>query len=235
MIRPLLFLAGLFLGVSAMQAGVTEAPARNPVLLVHGINNTARSMEPLAKALRGQGWNVQSMTYKPNRGQKGLEMLAAQVDQYVKQNYPPGQKIDLVGYSMGGLVTRYYLQRLGGLDRVERYITVSAPHNGTLLAYLVPNPGGRQMRFHSSFLRDLESDADRLRQVDFTSLHTPLDLVIVPAKSSIIPQARNETVWVGLHPLMIRQPQAQRAIAAALSRPEQRVAIATARPARSER
>jgi triacylglycerol lipase len=92
------------------------------------------------------------------------------------------------------------------------------------------------MRFQSAFLRDLDSDADRLRQVDFTSLRTPLDLTIVPSRSSIIPQARNEMIWVGLHPLMVLQPQAQRAVAAALSRPEPRLAMAdSARPARTAR
>jgi triacylglycerol lipase len=230
MTRLFTALAAVLPMIFSLRTAAAVEPARNPVLLVHGINDTARSMDPLAKALRAQGWEVQAMTYRPNRGQNGLEMLAAQVDQYVKQNFAPGQKIDLIGYSMGGLVTRYYLQRLGGLDRVDRYVTVSAPHNGTLLAYLLPNKGGRQMRVHSAFLRDLDSDADRLRQVDFTSLHTPLDLVIVPSKSSIIPQAHNETVWVGLHPLMIRQPQAQRAIAEALRRPDRHLASAQAEP-----
>ena len=158
------------------------------------------------------------MSFKPSWGQKGLDVLAGQVAQFVDENYAPGEKIDLVAFSMGGLVTRYWLQRLGGLERVQRYVTLSTPHHGTLLAYLIPNAGCRQMRFGSTFLRDLASDADRLAALDFTSFWTPLDTIILPARSSIMPQARNERMVIALHPLMVWQGSVQRAVAAALLR-----------------
>jgi triacylglycerol lipase len=175
-------------------------------------------MEPLARYLRAQGWDAKTMSLRPNWGQKGLDVLAGQVAEFIGENYAPGEKIDLVAFSMGGLVTRYYLQRLGGLDRVQRYVTISAPHGGTLLAYLIPNAGCRQMRFGSAFLRDLESDAERLRQLEFTSLWTPLDAIIVPPRSSVMPQARNERMVIALHPLMVWQGSCLRAVRDALSR-----------------
>ena len=194
-----------------------EAP-RHPVLLIHGFKDDARKMEPLARYLRAQGWYARTMSFRPSWGQKGLDVLAGQVAEYIGENYRPGQKIDLVAFSMGGLVTRYYLQRLGGLDRVQRYVTLSAPHHGTLLAYLLPNEGCRQMRFGSAFLRDLDRDADRLARLDFTSFWTPLDTIIVPARSSVMPQARNERMGIAAHPLMVWQPAMHRAVAGALSR-----------------
>ena len=133
-----------FFALFSPRAFALDAVARNPVLLIHGINDTARSMEPLARSLRARGWDVKTMSYRPNWGQKGIEMLAAQVAQFIDANYAPGQKIDLVAFSLGGIVTRYYLQRLGGLGRVQRYVTLSTPHHGTLLAYLIPNAGCRQ-------------------------------------------------------------------------------------------
>ena len=214
--RPFLFAFGL-VAVLAPRASATGNAPRNPVLLVHGFKDDAHNMEPLARYLRGQGWDAKTMSYRPSWGQKGLDVLAGQVAQFVGENYAPGAKIDLVAFSMGGLVTRYYLQRLGGLDRVQRYVTVSAPYRGTLLAYFIPNPGCRQMRFGSAFLRDLESDADRLAQLDFTSLWTPLDLTIVPPRSSLLSQARNQRLVVALHPLMVRQRSCQRAVRDALS------------------
>lgn len=138
--------------------------------------------------------------------------------EFIGENYAPGEKIDLVAFSMGGLVTRYYLQRLGGLDRVRRYVTISAPHGGTLLASLIPNDGCRQIRIGSAFLRDLESDAHRLAQLDFNSLWTPLDAIIVPPRSSVMPQARKERLPVALHPLMVWQGSCKRAVRDALSR-----------------
>ena len=190
-------------------------PDRNPVLLIHGIADSERNMQWLARFLRGEGWEVHTLSLKPNWAQAGLEPLAGQIDDYARQQFG-ARKFDLVGFSMGGLVSRYYLQRLGGLERVEHLITLSAPHNGTVMANLIPNRGCREMRPGSPFLRDLSRDADRLEAVKFTSLYTPLDLVIVPAHSSAMPQARNVKLPVALHPLMVIDRRCFRAVAAAL-------------------
>ncbi len=211
-------LAVCLCAVFSPRVSATENTPRNPVLLIHGIKDDARKMEPMARSLRAQGWEAKTMSFKPSWGQRGLDVLAGQVAQFVDENYAPGEKIDLVAFSMGGLVTRYYLQRLGGLERVQRYVTLSTPHHGTLLAYLIPNAGCRQMRPGSAFLRDLASDADRLAALDFTSFWTPLDTIIVPARSSVMPQARNERMVIALHPLMVWQGSVQRAVAAALLR-----------------
>ncbi len=217
--RLLSALTAVLLAAFSIHVSATPAvPIRKPVLLIHGIKDDARKMEPMARYLRAEGWDAKTMSLRPSWGQAGLEVLAAQVAEFIAQNYAPGEKIDLVAYSMGGLVTRYYLQRLGGLDRVERYITISTPHRGTLMAYLIQNDGCRQMRFESAFLRDLESDADQLRRLDFTSFWTPLDAIIVPSHSSSVPQARNVRLIVALHPLMVRQKRCLRAVREALSR-----------------
>ena len=216
--RLLSTLAAGLCAVFSSRVSATENTPRNPVLLIHGIKDDARKMEPMARYLRAQGWDAKTMSFRPSWGQKGLDVLAGQVAQFIGEKYAPGERIDLVAFSMGGLVTRYYLQRLGGLERVQRFVTLSTPHRGTLLAYLLPNAGCRQMRPGSAFLRDLESDADRLAALDFTSFWTPLDTIIVPARSSLMPQARNERMVIALHPLMVWQPSVQRAVAGALSR-----------------
>jgi triacylglycerol lipase len=191
------------------------APGRNPVLLIHGIADNSDCMTRMALYLRAEGWEVHTIDLTPNWGQAGLEPLAATIQRYANAELR-GRKFDLVGFSMGGLVSRYYVQRLGGLDRIERFVTISAPHHGTELARLIPNDGCRAMRPGSKFLRCLDSDADRLRQVKFTSLYTPWDAVIVPARSSVMPQARNVKVPVGSHPGMILRKPSLRAVASAL-------------------
>ena len=201
----------------AVVSATATAP-RNPVLLIHGIKDDARKMEPMARYLRGQGWDAKTMSLRPSWGQKGLDVLAGQVAQFIGENYAPGEKIDLVAFSMGGLVTRYYLQRLGGLARVQRYVTLSAPHHGTLLAWLIPNAGCRQMRPGSAFLRDLNGDAAQLAQLDFTSFWTPFDTIIVPQRSSIMAQARNVKLPIALHPLMVWQGRMLDQVAEALGR-----------------
>ncbi|MEI9896242.1 MAG: alpha/beta fold hydrolase [Chthoniobacter sp.] len=112
-------------------------PDRNPVLLIHGIADSERNMRWLAHYLRREGWEVHTLSLKPNWAQKGLEPLAGQIDAYARAQFGT-RRFDLVGFSMGGLVSRYYVQRLGGLDRVDHLVTLSAPHNGTILANLIP-------------------------------------------------------------------------------------------------
>jgi triacylglycerol lipase len=190
-------------------------PDRNPVLLVHGIADSEFSMQWLAHYLRSEGWEVHTINLIPNWGQKGLEPLAGQIDTYARAEF--GQRrFDLVGFSMGGLVSRYYIQRLGGMNRVDHLVTLAAPHNGSLLANLIANPGCREMRPGSPFLRDLAGDADKLESIKFTSLYTPLDLVILPARSSEMPQARNIRIPVVAHPFMVLDGRCKRAVAEAL-------------------
>ena len=209
---------------------MANASERNPVLLVHGLKDNARKMEPMARYLRYQGWDARTITVSPSWGQKGLEELAGQVAKYIDAHYPKDQKIDLVGFSMGGLVSRYYLQRLGGLDRVQRFVSISAPNRGSILAWLIPNAGCRQMRPGSAFLRDLDSDADSLKKIEFTSFWTPFDLTIIPAHSSVMPQARNHRTLVLMHPLMVWQKSCMKWVACAL-RGEMPVLTVTGGPA----
>ena len=193
-------------------------PARPPVVLVHGIHSTGRDMERLARHLRSQGCEVLMPTFMPNGGQAPIEHLARQLADYTARELH-GRRFDLVGFSMGGLVSRYYLQRLGGLEHVDHFVTLAAPHNGTRMAWLARGPGGVQMRPGSEFLRDLARDADSLRRVKFTSLYTPLDTVIVPARSSEVSQACNIRVWGLIHPSFILEKRCIRAVADALQSP----------------
>jgi triacylglycerol lipase len=198
--------------------GGTASPPlveRNPVVLVHGIYSDSGDFERMARHLRTEGRQVFTPDLKPNGGQAGIDELARQLAAYTARQVP-SRKFDLVGFSMGGLVSRYYLQRLGGLDRVEHFVTLAAPHHGTVLAGLHGGRGGRHMRPESDLLRDLATDADRLSRVKFTSLYTPLDLIIVPARSSEMPQARNVRLWAALHPSLILEKRCIRAVAAAL-------------------
>jgi triacylglycerol lipase len=154
--------------------------------------------------LEHAGLQVYDLDLVPNNGSVGLAELARQLDSYLRANFPPDQAIDLVGFSMGGLVARYYLQRLGGIRRVRRFITIGTPHRGTWLAYLRGNPGAHDMRPRSPFLKDLDRDVEMLSRASFTSIWTPFDLMILPASSSRIPAARSLRVRTPAHPLTVR-------------------------------
>jgi triacylglycerol lipase len=194
---------------------VAPDPSLRPVFLVHGIFSTGDDMERLARHLRSQARRVIQPTLLPNGGHAPLEQLAHQLSESINRELG-NEPIDLVGFSMGGLISRYYLQRLGGIARTGRFVTMASPHNGTLTARLNNAPGCVQMRPGSEFLRDLASDADSLRGLPFTSFYTPLDTIIVPPRSSKMPQARNIRMWGLIHPSFILETRCIRAVAQAL-------------------
>ena len=167
--------------------------------------------------LSQRGWEVHRFDLRQDKGWLGLDKLAVQVADYVEENLAPEQSFDLVGLSMGGLVGRYYLQRLGGIDRVDRLITISSPHWGTWMAYALPLTSCWQMRPGSDFLRDLNGDVESLRQVDFTSIWTPYDFIIVPGRSSQMPVGKNVKMSVFAHAMMVRNYRVFEAVAEALA------------------
>ena len=135
--------------------------------------------------------SIFSLNLVPNYGIVGLDKLAEQVRDYVDKTFPPNQPLDLIGFSMGGIVSRYYVQRLGGIDKVERFITISSPHNGTLTGYILSLPALIQMRPKSVFLQDINQDIALLDRINFTSIWTPYDAMILPARSSQVPVGRD--------------------------------------------
>jgi triacylglycerol lipase len=190
--------------------------SRNPVLLLHGIDDTSILLRQLREFLEERTWEVHALDFSPNDGSAGLDELAAQVHAYLQSTFPRARKIDLIGFSMGGLVARFYVQRLAEPGRVQRLITISSPHNGTWTAYLRRNAGARQMRPGSAFLRGLEGHREALSLVQFTSIWTPLDLMIVPASSSVMQGARIVQVRSLAHALMVRDSRTMKAVRDAL-------------------
>ncbi len=190
---------------------------RNPVLLVHGFGDRQDVFRRLKSYLVTRGWSVYSLNLSPNNGRKSLIELAQQLHYFVAQTFGETHTFDLVGFSMGGLVTRYYLQRLGGIQQVERYVNISTPNQGTLTAFSLPFAGIKEMRPNSDFLRSLNEDVARsLEATQVTWLWTPYDLMIVPATNSYLPIGREIKLPVLLHPWMLSHPKALKAIANAL-------------------
>lgn len=192
---------------------------RNPVILIHGIWDTKIIFSKMSARLTELGWCVHSLNLTPNDASLGLASLAKQLADYISETFHPEQSIDIVGYSMGGLVSRYYVQRLGGINRVQRFITISSPHKGTLTAYSLPLPGYLDMRPHSSFLQDLDRDVAILKQINFTSIWTPFDVMILPSNSSQMPVGKEVKLKVWLHRQMVTDPQSINALVTELKAP----------------
>lgn len=192
---------------------------RNPVLLIHGFNGTPAIFSGMSVYLAKAGWVVYDLTLVPSNGELGIDQLAQQVADYIAKTFTPEQPLDLIGFSMGGIVSRYYVQRLGGIDRVQRLLTIASPHHGTWTAYALERAGCIQLRPESTFLQDLNRDAVVLEKLNFTSIWTPFDLMIVPANSSKMSVGREVQVPVLYHDWMPTDTRSLEAVVAALSEP----------------
>lgn len=182
-----------------------------PILLVHGIWNQSSCFDQLRdRLLAAQLGPVSALDLVPNDGSVRIATLAKQIETAVDELHAHhGATVDLVGFSMGALASRYYVQRLSGRARVRRFVSISGPHEGTAAAYVLPFEGGRDMRPRSALVNELRADPDPWGNVEVHVLYTPFDLAIVPATSSRLPRVASETkLPVALHRWMLTDRRA---------------------------
>ncbi|MEM8603319.1 MAG: alpha/beta fold hydrolase [Cyanobacteria bacterium P01_H01_bin.121] len=191
-------------------------PQQQSVILLHGLNDTASIFKGLRSQLVDWGYDVHAIDLTPCNAQAGLEPLAEQVAHYVNAQVPKGP-LTVIGFSMGGIVGRYYLQRLDSQQRVNHLITIASPHHGSWAAYLHPGQGCEQMRPGSEFLTTLNQELPLRKTTQLTSIWSHFDLMILPATNSIIETATNLQIPVLLHPWMVNDARCIEAIGQALS------------------
>lgn len=190
-------------GTACSHSSPTPPPRVPRVVLVHGIFEKGKKFKTFKDHLEARGFECYVPVLDHCDGRGGLENLAVGLKRDIDKKFGPETPISIVGFSMGGIVSRQYLQHLGGAARCENFITISSPHHGTALGWAYPTQGAAQMRPDSPFLAELARSEDRLGKMRVTSLRTPLDLVIVPPKSSVWERAENLEYPVILHPLML--------------------------------
>jgi triacylglycerol lipase len=98
----------------------------NTLMLVHGFMDTGRRMAWMAKRLRAMGWKVLLPSLQPSNGTVSIGKLAEQLDLYIRENTVESERVDLVAFSMGGLICRYYLQEAD-------YIPACQPGHGFIM------------------------------------------------------------------------------------------------------
>lgn len=177
-------------------------------ILVPGFSDDERCMRGLARYLyKKTGIESVTLSPQPSAGQVGIEILAGILAEQIDECVPANAPIHLVGFSMGGLICRYYLQHRCGAQPVEQLITIATPHQGTWSAYSFARPACFQMRPGSQFLQALNNDLTSLAAVKFTSIWTPFDLTILPATSSWLPVGKIVTILSPFHRTMLLDPR----------------------------
>jgi triacylglycerol lipase len=193
-----------------------------PILFVHGIFDTGKRFSTMQAALCARGLDkVHAMNIIPPDASISMEAMATQVQAEAQAllKSTGAEKVDIVAFSMGTLVVRYFLQKMGGRTDIRRFVSISGPHHGTWTAYLGWNAGSRQMRPGSAFLQELNSESDPWGDVKVFSFWTPYDLTIIPPGSSLIPGAQNRTFNVLIHHWMLTDREVINAVVEALGAP----------------
>ncbi len=164
-------------GLRGASAPTARLADQRTVVLVHGYMANKASLMPLAAYLRLRGFKQLRLFNYPSS--RGIVAGAIALRNFLKTQVRGG-RIDLIGHSLGGLVSRVFLQDLGGARRVDRCITLGTPHQGTYNAYWVPTRVGRDLRPDSALLARLEATRDEAARVRFTSIVAGSDPLVVP-------------------------------------------------------
>jgi triacylglycerol lipase len=102
-------------------------PHHDTVILVHGLFNWPIIMKRIEWALEREGYQVINWGY-PSRDDT-IEEHAAKLDRLVRSIHS-NRTIHFVGFSLGGLVVRYYLTHYE-LPPAGRFVMIAPPNHGS--------------------------------------------------------------------------------------------------------
>lgn len=204
----------LIVGASyqATQEGVHEpGEGPNPVILLHGLAMNRTNWFWLGRRLasRGIGPLYATTYFSPQAVRHSALHLRAYVEHVLA--IENAKRVDIVAHSLGGVVARYYIERLGGDRRVTRLITIASPHRGTLLARIGLVPSAREISAGSIFLADLGGFHPH---VAYTSIWSHADALIDPPDSARIAPEGEDRVFDDLgHLSLLLSPRVLDAVA----------------------
>lgn len=160
--------------------------AGTPILLVHGLIDNRSIFTVLRRALLRRGFGrVISLNYSPFT--QDVRTVAGRLAALVEKTCEETgyEKVHVIGHSLGGVVARYYVQRLGGDARVHTLCTLGSPHAGTHAARLWPQGVVRQLRPGSELMQELAEPAPGCR-TRFVAFWSDMDQLIVPQRAAAI-------------------------------------------------
>ncbi|MCZ2838509.1 esterase/lipase family protein [Modestobacter sp. VKM Ac-2985] len=157
--------------------------ARIPVVLVHGLVDNRSVFAVMRRGLRRRGFTqVGTWNYSPLL--RDVESAAEALGQHIEEvcRATGHDRVHVVGHSLGGLVARYLVQRLGGDARVESLVTLGTPHGGSRWAHVLPTRLVRQLRPGSALFQELAAPAPACR-TRVTAVYSDLDQMVVPSSA----------------------------------------------------
>lgn len=194
-------------------AALATAAAASPVIVVGGLSGVAVAYEPIAARLRVDGYRT--FIYQlPGLGLGDIPASARAFAGYVEQVRAStgAATVDVVAHSEGGLVSRYYLKRLGGTATIGRYVSLGTPQYGTYVANIVAFLGlgscagivaCQQMTIGSAFLADLNDGDDTPGAVRYTTIRTLQDELVRPTGNAAVNDGATNVLIQAYCPLRV--------------------------------
>lgn len=154
-----------------------------PILLVHGFIDNRSVFTVLRRALHRRGYrNVLTTNYSVLT--HDIPTAAAELGEVIERLCARSghDRIDVIGHSLGGLIARYYVQRLGGDAHVGHLVTLGTPHGGTQWTRLLPT------RLPATILSQLRPDSALIAELaeptncstTILAVYSDLDHVVTP-------------------------------------------------------
>jgi len=203
-------------GPSLWSVGASTEVKRTPVLLLPGYGTNRSCLAPLCLFLANRGW---TWLWAVNLGRRDRSLsdhaaeIGKQVDQLRRRT--GAAKIDIVAFSMGGLVAAWYLRHLDGDQHIRRLVTIGTPWRGTRLAVFARSASAREMIYGAHVL-----DALAPPPAPTICIWSPDDPVVVPTSSGVAEQgAQSVRIDAAGHIDMLVSARVYRAVQAALSHP----------------
>ncbi|MCP3962818.1 MAG: hypothetical protein GY719_33690 [bacterium] len=194
-----------------------------PVLCVHGYLRNGTCMWGIRRALerRGRPTRAVSMGLPFRRVEGYAPKLEAVLRELVDAF--PGEKIDAVAHSMGGIVLRLVLAGNPDLAAaVGRVVTLGSPHRGTAAVRGVSlAPEAHQLAIGSAFLASLPDFRDSAPEAELVTCAAELDFIVYPKSTSHPPGSRAVDFEDPSHPGLVTNREVIAFVAETLSAPSE--------------
>ena len=189
--------------------------SKRPIILIHGLWNTSAIFNSLVKRLDYYDLEYYAPTLKHYFGRISIIDLAKSLDKLITKKYGNEREVDILGFSMGGIIARYWIKELNGYLKTKKFISIGSPHRGTLTAQLVPKnlfKGISEMKINSSLLKELSEYDYLLKNIDCISFYTRWDFMVFPGWKAYLPMGRKYSLNIYKHRSLLRNPIALDAI-----------------------
>ena len=187
------------------------------VVLMQSVRNSSDSMKPIADALTKDGYEVVSLQYPDE--DVSLNKLLALIDRQVDEAVEEGGRVHFVGFAMGCVVLRAYLEKHRP-DSLGRVVMLAPPRKGN-------EPGDylKNTELYEAFYGPALAD-NRYGEVNYTLGVLAGDRTAPPPHGQIdaktlekttVAGLRDHLILHGVHAFLVRSKAAQQQVVYFLS------------------